>query len=128
MMKSCSKRAIYDALAVVKYSVTRTSGGKLKELLNRKTIERPSLHLSTSRQSLSSQKFKPRRKPMENKYVQDEEFKDYKIFPWATSGLESAIVVNGPGKKDRIVFDMGYPHKETFNCSDVFIRYVFFKV
>ena len=55
---------------------------------------------------------------MEEKYI---EVGDYSVFPWATSGIESAIVVKGPGKRDRVAFDMGYSHRETFSCSHVFI-------
>ena len=47
---------------------------------------------------------------------------EYKVYPWAISGLESSIVVRGPHKNDKIAFDMGYAHREAVACTDVFIR------
>ena len=47
---------------------------------------------------------------------------DYAIYPWSLSGIESSVVVKGPGPKERVVFDMGYAHREAVRCADVFIR------
>jgi hypothetical protein len=44
----------------------------------------------------------------------------YKVCPWALSGVESCIVVNGIDFT--VAFDMGYAYPAAVKCRHVFIR------
>jgi len=47
----------------------------------------------------------------------------YRVYPWALSGLESSVIVEGDHFKDAIAFDIGHAHRASVKCKHVFITH-----